>query len=85
MMLLTEGQRSDHYGAAHLLPFLPSNTTFIADKGYDSDTLRSLLRQAKIKPCIPARKGRVKTVKHSKRDYKTRHKVENAFAKIKDW
>lgn len=39
-LLLTEGQQSDHKGAATLLPDLPPASELIGDKGYDSDAFR---------------------------------------------
>jgi hypothetical protein len=39
IFLLTEGQMSDHQGAALIYPMLPAGT-IIADKGYDSDAFR---------------------------------------------
>ena len=43
VLLLTEGQMSDHTGARLLLPDLPDADTLIADKGYDSDWFREAL------------------------------------------
>ena len=57
----------------------------IGDKGYDSNKIRSLLLEQGITPCIPSRRNRNKKVPYSKRLYKMRHKVENLFAKLKDW
>jgi putative transposase len=36
MLLLTEGQMSDHLGAKLLYPHLPEARKLIGDKGYDS-------------------------------------------------
>jgi transposase len=83
--LLTEGQQSDHKGAAVLLANLPPAKTLIGDKGYDSDAFRDGLRERKIQPCIPPRRGRKSPASYCKNTYKRRHKVENMFAKIKDW
>lgn len=57
----------------------------IGDKGYDSDKFREGLRKKGIEPCIPPRKNRKRPVTYDKKAYKTRHKVENMFAKFKDW
>ena len=43
IFLLTEGQMSDHKGAALIYPMLPDAETIIADKGYDSDAFRDAL------------------------------------------
>jgi transposase len=55
IFLLTEGQMSDHKGAALIYPMLPEAETLIADKGYDSDAFREALAGRGITPCIPPR------------------------------
>jgi len=64
---------------------LPPARHLIADRGYDSDGYRAALRQIGIKPCVPSRKNRKEPVPHDKLLYHQRHKVENLFAKLKDW
>jgi len=77
---------SDHIGAKLVYEALPSSAThLIGDKGYDSDEFRQALRAKGIKPCIPPRKNRKKPAQYCKKLYKTRHKVENFFGKLKDW
>lgn len=85
MLLLTEGQMSDHIGAKLLYPQLPEATTLIADKGYDSDEFRDALEAKGIAHCIPPRKNRRETIPFDKALYKQRHKIENMFGKLKDW
>ena len=82
---LTAGQVSDYKGAEKLLPMLPQSEYFIGDRGYDADWLREQLTENDIKPCIPPRKNRKEDIQYNKTLYKKRHKVENLFAKIKDW
>jgi len=84
-LLLTEGQQSDHKGAATLLPDLPAAKEMLGDKGYDSDAYRSALIARGIAPCIPPRAKRKHPATYCKTLYKQRHKVENMFAKLKDW
>ena len=57
----------------------------IGDKGCDSDKIRTLLLEQGITPCIPPRRNRNKKVLYSKKLYKMRHKVEDLFAKCKNW
>ncbi|MDR5655438.1 transposase, partial [Ruixingdingia sedimenti] len=38
-----------------------------------------------IKPCIPGRKSRGKPIKHDKRRYKRRNRIEIMFGRLKDW
>ena len=84
-LLLSEGQQSDHTGAATLLPDLPPAKEMLGDKGYDSDTYRTALSQRGITPCIPPRARRKKPATYCKSLYKQRYKIENMFAKLKDW
>jgi transposase len=44
-----------------------------------------MLEKHKIESCIPPKKNRKETIEYCKTTYKTRHKVENLFAKLKDW
>ena len=84
-MLLTEGQMSDHKGAAIIFPALPQANTLIGDKGYDSDAFREALIEREITPCIPPRAKRRAPATYCKALYKHRHKIENMFARLKDW
>ena len=84
-LLLSEGQQNDHKGAAALLSHLPKAKVMIADRGYDSDPFREGLRDQGIEPCIPPRANRIQPASYCKILYKQRHKIENLFAKFKDW
>jgi transposase len=84
-MLLTEGQVSDYKGAALLLDDLPNAHVFLADRGYDADWIRAALLAHGIIPCIPPKKNRKYPMPYNKTLYKKRHKVENMFAKLKDY
>jgi transposase len=84
-MMLTEGQMSDHKGARLMFNALPKAKTLIADKGYDSSAFRDALKERGTEPCIPPRRNRKTPIDYDKALYKQRHKVENLFAKLKDW
>jgi len=64
---------------------MPKAKDLLADKGYDSDWFRAALLDKGITPCIPPRKSRKNPVDYDKTLYKQRHKIENMFARIKDW
>lgn len=85
VLCLSEGQLSDHIGAKLIYPAIPDAKVLIGDKGYDSDEFRNALNARKIKACIPPRSNRTAPTSYSKSMYKHRHKVENMFAKLKDW
>ncbi|MCR9140438.1 MAG: IS5 family transposase [Alphaproteobacteria bacterium] len=84
-MFLTAGQRSDYIGARALLDGLPSADHLLADRGYDADWYREALEDKGIKPCIPSRRGRKVAIPHDEARYRKRHKIENSFARLKDW
>jgi transposase len=76
---------SDHKGAAIIYPKLPTADMLIGDKGYDSDAFRDALTKRGITPCIPPRAKRRLPATYCKALYKQRHKIENMFARLKDW
>ena len=85
VMMLTEGQMNDHKGAALLLPVLPQAAELLGDRGYDSDGFREGLRDRGIEPCIPPTKNRKVPLAYDKVLYRQRHRIENAFGRLKDW
>jgi transposase len=85
VLCLSEGQLSDHVGAKLIYPAMPNAKVLIGDKGYDSDEFRDALKARKIKACIPPRSNRTAPSSYSIALYKKRHKIENMFAKLKDW
>ena len=85
MLMLSEGQMSDHTGAKLLYPHLPSANMLIADKGYDSDEFRDALAAKGIKPCIPPKINRLDDIRYDKDVYRTRGRIEIMFGRLKDW
>ena len=66
MLMLSEGQMSDHRGAKILYPALPPGKILIADKGYDSDAFRDALTAKNIEPCIPPKSNRIVQLAYDK-------------------
>lgn len=58
ILLLSEGQMSDHKGARLVLGALPPASHLIADLGYDSAWFREELEATGIAPCIPSSRSR---------------------------
>ncbi|MBX9665325.1 IS5 family transposase [Novosphingobium sp.] len=83
--LLTEGQMSDHKGAALLSSQPPKAKELLADKGYNSDWFRHAPARRGITPCIPPKANRKVRHAYDKHLYRQRHKIENLFARLKDW
>jgi len=82
--ILTGGQIHDCKAAPDLLENLPVSEFVIADKGYDSEALRSVIRKRPSTPIIPRKNN--STIGNKNMDwglYKYRHLVENIFARLK--
>jgi len=82
---LCAGQTSDYIGARALLNQMPKVKHLLADRGYDADWYREGLERQGITPCIPSRRGRKVPISHDAARYRHRHKIENTFARLKDW
>ena len=82
---LSPGQMSDAKGALVLLAKLPPAKRLLGDKGYDADWLRDELKSRGLRVCIPARSKRRRPATHNRKLYKKRCRIENAFARLKDW
>lgn len=76
---------NDHKGARLLLPILPPAKEMLADRGYDSDRFRAGLIERRIEPCTPSTKSRKVELPYDKVLYRQRHRIENAFGRLKDW
>jgi transposase len=76
---------SDHKGARLILDALPPAKALLADRGYDRNWFRDALAKRGCKPCIPSTKSRKIPRPYDKALYKQRHKIENMFARLKDW
>jgi transposase len=57
----------------------------LGDKAYDSAELRQWLRGRGTKCIIPNRSNRKQKFSFSKKAYRERHRVENAFCRLKDF
>ena len=68
-----------------LLDALPAAKELIADRGYDSDRFRTELIERGIEPCIPPKRNRKIELSYDKTLYRQRHRIENAFGRLKDW
>ena len=83
--LLSPGQMSDARDALVLLADLPAAKRILGDRRYDADWLRDELKARSLRICIPARRGRRRPASHNRRLCKKRCRIENAFARLKNW
>lgn len=80
--ILTPGQRNDITQADALLDGV-TNSTVIADKGYDSNHLLELIARGNSTAVIPPKKNRKVQREYDVHIYKERHLIECFFGKIK--
>ena len=57
----------------------------IADKAYDTNGIRKMLRERGISAVIPSTSRRLKPPPYDAKRYRERHRVENLFAHIKQY
>ena len=81
---LTPGQAADITQAAPLLEKIKPGA-FLADKGYDSDTLIQALEARGITPVIPSTANRREPRKTDFALYRERNLVERFFCKLKQY
>ena len=82
---LLPGQMSDAKGALVLMDALPPTKALLADKSYDADWFREAAEDKGNAACIQARRGRRNPARHDRKLYKQRHRIEDLFARLKDW
>lgn len=85
LLHLSEGQANDHKTAAAVIETLPPASHLLADRAYSSAAFRQALVERGITPCIPPHAKH--RVQHSYDAvlYRQRHRIENLFARLKDW
>jgi len=84
-LMLTACNVSDVKAAPALLERAGRMRYLLADKGYDADRLRRSIRDVGALPVIPGRRNRKHTICYDKQRYRTRHLIENAFCRLKDF
>ena len=84
-ILLTGGQAHDYPVAERLIRRVNPPKHMLGDMAYDGNELREKLDQSGTKPVIPNRSNRKQPFSFSKRRYKLRWRIENAFNRLKDF
>jgi transposase len=82
---LTDGSAHDCPVAQPLISSGKVAKRLLGDKAYDSKELRLWLRKRGTKCVIPNRSNRKQPFSFSKKAYRERHRVENAFCRLKDF
>jgi transposase len=82
-LALTAGEEHDNRLAGKLLSRLKSGSMLLADRGYDADWIRDLVRQHGAWANIPPKRNRIEALCFSPYLYRARNLVERFFNKIK--
>ena len=82
--LLTPGQAADCRHAQTLLEGV-SFAWLIGDRAYDTDALRAWCAEHGVEAVIPSKRNRKVPIPHDRVRYRTRHRIENLFGRVKDY
>ena len=85
LLHLSEGQTNDHKTAAAVVNYLPPARFLLADRAYGSAAFRQALADQGITACIPPHARHRIQHDYDRVLYRERHKIENMFARLKDW
>ena len=84
-LLLTGGEAHDCPLAKRLIRRTKAAKKLLGDKAYDSAELRQWLDERGTKPVIPNKSNRKQPFRFDRKSYKYRHRIENAFCRLKDF
>jgi len=84
-ILLTGGEAHDCPPAQRLIRRVKAAKKLLGDKAYDSAELRQWLDDRGTKPVIPNKSNRKQPFSFDRKSYKHRHRIENAFCRLKDF
>lgn len=81
--IISPGQAHEINYAYDLLDSSVNCNYLLADRGYDSNDLRSELLNRSIIPIIPGKSNRLTPIEYDKHTYKERNVIERFFCKMK--
>jgi transposase len=84
-ILLTGGEAHDCPPAQRLICRTKPAKKLLGDKAYDSEELRLWLNERGTKAVVPNRSNRKQPFRFDKKSYRQRHRIENAFCRLKDF
>ena len=84
-LLVSPGQSSDMGAVPQLLAGLPTPTTVVADRGYDSNAVLDLITRSGAQPNIPSCSRRLVRRSVDPVIYRQRNLVERFFCKLKQF
>jgi transposase len=85
VLQLTPGHHADIRVAPELVAKAGPFRHLIADRAYDADRFRAALREAGAAPVIPGRNNRAIPIRHDRRRYRERWRIEATIGRLKDF
>lgn len=85
VLVLTGGQVADCRAADTLLAAVPADVLVLADKAYDTNSIRCQIEAAGAVPNIPPKTNRTWKSCFSPMLYKQRNAIERMFGRLKDF
>ena len=83
-VFVTEGPTADCTRASRLIEGIDADH-LIADKGYDTDAILEQAAAQGMNAVIPPKQNRTVQRSYDAELYKLRHRIENAFLRLKGW
>ena len=84
-LLLSGGEAHDCPPAKRLIRRAKPAKKLLGDRAYDSAELRQWLGERGTKAVIPNKSNRKQPFRFDRKSYKQRHRIENAFCRLKDF
>jgi transposase len=84
-ILLSGGEKHDCPPAQRLIRRIKAAKKLLGDKAYDSAELRQWLHERGTRPVVPNRSNRKQPFSFDRKAYTLRHRIENAFGRLKDF
>jgi transposase len=84
-ILLSGGEAHDCPPAQRLIRRTKAAGKLLGDKAYDSAPLRQWLKERGTRAVVPNKSNRKQPFSFDRTSYKQRHRIENAFCRLKDF
>lgn len=84
-VLLSGGEAHDCPPASRLIRRTKAARKLLGDKAYDSAPLRRWLKGRGTRAVVPNKSNRKQPFSFDRKAYKQRHRIENAFCRLKDF
>jgi transposase len=85
VLLLSPGNINDMTMAAELIRAAGPFHRLIADRGYDTNAIRSLVAEKGAEAVIPATTSRRAPIPYDTNAYRLRNMIERLWCRLKDW